>query len=72
MRSVVTISLPPKLAKELEQAAKRLGVPKSQYVRKAIERALLAQKFEQLRKELVPAARKAGIVTDEDVFDRIP
>ena len=71
MRSIVTISLPPDVAKELTRAAKRLRVPKSQFVRRAVERALAAQRFEELRAELAPAARKAGIVTDDDVFNRI-
>lgn len=71
MRSVVSLSLPKRLADDLARLAKRLGVPKSLLVREALERYVLDIEFAALRRRLRPYAAARGALTDEDVFNRV-
>lgn len=71
MRSVVSLSLPKRLADELARLARRLGIPRSLLVREALERYVLDVEFGALRRRLRPYAAARGALTDEDVFDRI-
>lgn len=68
MRNTTTISLPPKLQREVVKAAKRNQMSLSEYVRKAIQDRLWEEAFDEARRELLPRAQAQGIYTDEDVF----
>ena len=68
MRTVVSLSLDPQLKKELDKAAKRTGMQKSDIMKQALKRYLIRSEFEALRERSIPFARKAGYYTDEDVF----
>jgi metal-responsive CopG/Arc/MetJ family transcriptional regulator len=68
MRNAVTISLPSGLAKELDAAAKRKGMSRSQFVQVSLQNDLFREKLEAARKIGVPYARRAGLFTDEDIF----
>lgn len=68
MRSTTTISLPPKLQREVVKAARRNQMSLSEYVRKAIQDRLWEESFDEARRELLPRAQAQGIYTDEDVF----
>lgn len=71
MRSVLSISLPEKLAKELEVFAKETGRNKSDIVRESLSMYLWEARFKKLRKQLRPYAKKAGLLTEEDVFEQV-
>ena len=71
MRSTLTISLPPELARRLEEEAKALGRTKSELVREALSDYLWRERFERIRRHLRPYAQKAGFITEEDVFRAI-
>ncbi len=71
MRSVVSLSLPKRLAQELTRLARELKVPRSLLVRQALERFLLEQEFDVLRRRLRPYALRRRVVSDEDVFASI-
>jgi Ribbon-helix-helix protein, copG family len=68
MRTTLTITLPPALKRGIARAAKGHGLTESEFVRRALQRQLWADAFEQTRQKLVPKARAKGIYTDEDVF----
>jgi predicted transcriptional regulator len=68
MRNALTISLPAELAKQLDQVAKRLGQTRSQFVQDSVKKSLVREQLEAARKIGVPAARRAGWYTDEDIF----
>jgi metal-responsive CopG/Arc/MetJ family transcriptional regulator len=68
MRNAVTISLPSSLAKQLDAAAKRKGMSRSQFVQVSLQNDLFREKLEAARKIGVPYARRAGLYTDEDIF----
>jgi metal-responsive CopG/Arc/MetJ family transcriptional regulator len=71
MRSVLSISLPEKIARELDQYAKRQGRNKSDVVKESISLYLWESRFEGARKSLSARAKKKGMVTDEDLFKEV-
>jgi predicted transcriptional regulator len=71
MRSVLSISLPGKMASELDQYAKRTGRNKSDVVKESLAIYLWETQFQNVRKRLGAKAKKAGIVTEDDVFERV-
>ena len=68
MRATLTISLPPVLRRDVSRAAKGQRVSESEFVRRAVQRQLWTDAFEETRRKAVPRARAQGIYTDEDVF----
>ncbi len=71
MRAVLSISLPEKLAKELDAFAKETGRNKSDIVRESVSLYLWEARFKRLKRQLRPLAKKAGLVTEEDVFEQV-
>lgn len=71
MRTTMTISLPPKLQREVAKAARRDQITLSEYVRKAIQDKLWEDAFDTSRRAALPRAQAQGIYTDEDVFKLI-
>lgn len=68
MRAVLSISLPDKIARELDRFAKNQGRNKSDVVKESISLYLWESRFAEARKNLSGRAKKKGMVTDEDVF----
>jgi len=71
MRSVLSISLPEQLAKELDAFARQTGRSKSEHVRESLGLYLWEERVKRIRKQLRPLAKRQGIVTEEDVFDQV-
>ena len=70
---VLSISVPERLAEELDRMAAEEGVSKSELFRsmvKAYKRERAAADFLELQRRLAPKAQARGIKTEEDV-DRI-
>ena len=68
VRAVLSISLPEKLAKELDALAKEIGRNKSDIVRESVSLYLWEARFKRLKKQLKSQAKKAGFLTEEDIF----
>lgn len=68
MRTVMSISLPQSTAEELDRFAKETGRNKSDIVKESIGLYLWEARFKQTKSSILKKAKKAGIVTDEDVF----
>lgn len=68
MSDSITVRLPNKLEKELEQIAKLDKTSKSEVIRDALERYLAIRKFRALRDQSLPFAEAQGLLTDEDIF----
>lgn len=64
----LTISLDPKLDKELKRIAKRTGKTKSEIARQALGRAVAVLRFREARRKILPFAEAQGLLTDEDIF----
>jgi metal-responsive CopG/Arc/MetJ family transcriptional regulator len=71
MRSVLSVSLPEKLASDLDDYAKKTGRNKSDIVKESVSLYLWEARFRKIRKHLSIKAKKVGIVTEEDVFKTI-
>jgi metal-responsive CopG/Arc/MetJ family transcriptional regulator len=71
MRNAVTVSLPSELTEELDAASREAGTSRSEIVREALRRYFMLREYRVLRAELVAEAEAKGIITDEDVFDRV-
>lgn len=69
MRTTKTwsISLPPKLEKEAERAAKEENRTKSELIREALRRYLAGRRFRKLQAYGAKRAREVGVVSEADV-----
>lgn len=71
MRSVLSVSLPEKLATELDVLASETGRNKSDIVKESLGEFLWENRFRRMKKRLSRKAKTAGFVTDDDVFKEI-
>jgi len=71
MRSVLSVSLPEKLASQLEDYAKKTGRNKSDIVKESVSPYLWEARFRKIRRQLSAKGKKVGIVTEEDVYKAI-
>jgi metal-responsive CopG/Arc/MetJ family transcriptional regulator len=71
MRSTVTVSLSKDLKRALDRLSRDEGVSRSDLVRESVREYLFFARYRHLRRRLVAKARRRGVLTDQDVFDRI-
>lgn len=71
MRTVLSISLPGKISSELDAFAKSTGRNKSDIIKESISLYLWETKYKAVRKALGTKAKKAGFITDEDIFKAV-
>ncbi|HNV56522.1 MAG TPA: ribbon-helix-helix protein, CopG family [Smithellaceae bacterium] len=68
MRSVLSVSLPEKMASELDAIARATGRNKSDIVKESLGVFLWEARFRRMKKTLGPKAKASGLITDDDVF----
>jgi len=71
MRTVLSVSLPKNMSKELDRVARSTGRNKSDIVKESLSLFLWEMKLKSVQKKLGPKAKKLGIVSEEDVFRAI-
>jgi metal-responsive CopG/Arc/MetJ family transcriptional regulator len=71
MRSVLSVSLPQKMATDLDVLSKETGRNKSDIVKESLAEFLWENRFRRMKKRLSNKAKAAGFVTDDDVFKAI-
>jgi len=71
MRTVLSVSLPEKMAEELDRLAGITGRNKSDIVKESLSLFLWEMKLKAVQKKLGSKAKKLGIVSEEDVFKAI-
>jgi len=64
----LTIRIPEPLKKQLQDYCAKQNLPLSDVVRDALRRHLAVERFQALRRKMLPFAEAQGILTDEDVF----
>jgi len=69
--NTLTIRLDKDLDDLLTKASKRSGKNKSEIAREALRRQLRLERFEELRKRIMPFAEARGYLTDEDIFSQV-
>ena len=67
----LTIRLDKDLDDLLTKASQRSGKNKSEIAREALRRQLRLERFEELRKRIMPFAEARGYLTDEDIFSKV-
>jgi metal-responsive CopG/Arc/MetJ family transcriptional regulator len=67
----ITVNLPAEIRTALDDASRRDGVSRDEFVSQAVKERLFAQRFRLLRDRMVPKAQAQGVITDEDVFGRV-
>ena len=71
MRTVLSVSLPEKMAKELNAFAKKMGRNKSDILKESLGLYLWEAKLRKAQKMFFPKAKARGIITEEDRFKEI-
>lgn len=71
MRTVLSVSLPENISKELDKFAKNTGRNKSDIMKESLSLFLWEMKLRAVQKKLGPKAKKLGLVSEEDVFKAI-
>ncbi len=71
MRDVISVSIPKETVEKLNSFAKKSGRSRSDIIRESINLYLWERQLNRLKKEFKPFAKKAGILTEEDVFKQI-
>jgi len=67
----ITINLPADIQQALDDASQKEGVSREELVGRAIKQHLFLRQFHSLRERMSAKAKDQGIVTDQDVFDRV-
>ena len=67
----ITVTLPADVKQAVEELSKKEGVSLDEIVSRAINQHVFLRQFHSLRERLAAKAKNQGIVTDQDVFDRI-
>lgn len=68
MRTVLSVSLPENITKELDKFAKSTGRNKSDIVKESLSLFLWEMKLKAVQRKLVTKAKRLGIVSEDDVF----
>jgi metal-responsive CopG/Arc/MetJ family transcriptional regulator len=71
MRKTLTISLPEEVKDALDKASAEEGLTRSDLIRDSLRDYLFLRRFRSLRSRMLRKARKQGIHTDEDVFEKL-
>ena len=71
MRTVLSVSLPNNMAAELEAFARTTGRNKSDIVKESLGVFLWEAKFRNIKRQLMPKAKAAGVIAEEDVFQAV-
>ena len=69
--SSLTIRIPQKLRRQLDNLSRDRQLPVSDLVRDSLRRYVAVERFRALRKKTVPLAEARGFLTDDDVFKAI-
>ena len=67
----ITLDIPDSLRTSLDELGRQKHLPVEELAREMLEKALILERFRQLRQELRPYAQAAGFNTDEDVFKAV-
>lgn len=67
----ITVTLPADVRQALDELSQKEGVSPDEVVGRAVREHVFLRQFRSLRERLAAKARSQGIVTDQDVFDRV-
>lgn len=67
----ITVTLPADVKQALDELSQKEGVSPDEVVRRAVKQHVFLRQFRSLRERMSAKAKSQGIVTDQDVFDRV-
>ena len=71
MERIITIRIPDELDNELIRISKEQDRPVSSLVRESLKQYIKIYRFRRLREKLMPFAEAQGLLTDEDIYEKI-
>ena len=71
MAQPITVTLPDDVMQALDDLSHKEGVSQGEVVRQAVRQHIFLRQFRSLRERMLATAKNQGIVTDQDVFDRV-
>lgn len=71
MRETITVTLPEGMKPAIDDVTQKEGISSAELVTQALEEYLFFRRFRLLRERMAQKAREQGILTDEDVFDKV-
>jgi hypothetical protein len=71
MTRPITVTLPADVEQAVDELSRKEGISTDEVVSRAVKQHIFLRRFRSLRERLSAKARDQGIVTDQDVFDRI-
>ena len=71
MTQPVTVTLPADVKQALDELSQKEGVSPDEVVGRSLKQHIFLRQFRSLRERMSAKAKNQGIVTDQDVFDRV-
>ena len=67
----ITVTLPDDVQLALDQFSQKEGLSPGEVVVKAVKQHVFLRQFRTLRERMSAKAKSQGVITDQDVFDRV-
>ena len=71
MGQSITVILPADLKRALDDFTRKEGIPPDELIGQAIREHLFLRQLRSLQARMAAKAQSQGVVTDQDVFDRV-
>ncbi len=71
MTQTITVTLSADLKQAVDKLSQKEGVPPDEVVGQAVKQHIFLRQFRSLRERLSAKAESQGIVSDQDIFDRV-
>jgi len=71
MDKIITFRVPQDLNNDLQKISKEEDKPISNLVRESLRRYVQIYRFRKLREKVLPFAEAQGLLTDEDIFNKL-
>ena len=71
MSQTITITLPAEIESALNEISQEEGLSRDEVVGRAVKQHLFLRQYRSLRERMAAKAKQQGILTDQDVFDRV-
>ena len=71
MDKIITVRVPEDLNNDLQKISKEEDKPVSNLIRESLRRYIQIYRFRKLREKVLPFAEAQGLLTDEDIFNKL-
>ena len=71
MDKIITVRVPEDLNSTLQKISREEDKPVSNLIRESLRRYIQIYRFRKLREKVLPFAEAQGLLTDEDIFNKL-